>query len=131
MNTNIEIKKTELNLNNAMDFNQYINDMETKEVKEAIAYFKKSFRVTEETPEDDEGEPLDEFILMHKEQVELFKQLNTNLEVKIRTEFLDEQKKIVLGYILYREHPKGSHIKPVVLRQRLKEKEEQKKMQNN
>ena len=129
MNTIIKIKKTELNLNNAMDFNQYINDMETKEVKEAITYFKRTFRVTIDTPEDDEGEPLDEFVLMHKEQVELFQQLNKNPDVKIRTEFLDEEKKIVYGYVLYREHPKGSHIKPAMLRRKLKEKE-LKKMQN-
>ena len=129
MNTNVEIKKTELNLNNATDFNQYINDMETKEVKEAVKYFTRTFRVTIDTPEDDEGEPLDEFILMHKEQVELFQQLNKNPNVKIRTEFLDEEKKIVYGYVLYREHPRGCHIKPAMLRRKLKEKE-LKKMQN-
>ena len=130
MNTKVEIKKMELNLNKATEFNQYINDMEMKEVKEAVEHFQKGFRVTVETPEDEEGEPLDEFILMHKEQVELFKELNTNLKVKIRTEFLDEQKKIVCGYILYREHPKGSHKKPAELRKELEEKEKQKKMQN-
>ena len=124
MNTNVKSEKIELNLNNATDFNQYISDMETKEVKEAVAYFTKTFRVTIETPEDDEGEPLDEFVLMHKEQVELFKQLNTNPKVKIRTEFLDEEKTIIFGYILYREHPRRSHIKPSELRKKLKEKQE-------
>lgn len=130
MDTKVEIKKMELNLNKATEFNQYINDMKMKEVKEAVEYFEKGFRVTVETPEDEEGEPLDEFVLMHKEQVELFKELNTNPRVKIRTEFLDEQKKIVYGYVLYREHPKGSHKKPAELRKELEEKEKQKQMQN-
>lgn len=112
MNTKVNTKKTELDLNNNEDFAQYINNMEIKEVKEAVKYFKNNFRVTEDTPFDEEGEPLDEFVLMHQTQIELFKQLNTNPKVKIRIEYLDEQEKLIYGYILYREHPKGSHKKP-------------------
>lgn len=112
MNTKVNTKKKELNLNNNEEFDAYINDMETKEVKEAVKYFKKNFRVTEDTPFDEEGEPLDEFVLMHQTQIELFKQLNTNPKVKIRIEYLDEQEKVIYGYILYREHPRGSHKKP-------------------
>ena len=40
MNTEVKIvKKVELNLNNNEDFDQYINDMAIKEVKEAVKYF--------------------------------------------------------------------------------------------
>ena len=115
---NTEANKTpnirigELNLNRNEDFDQYINDMAIKEVKEAVKYFSKTFRVTEDTPFDEDDEALDEFVLMHKSQVDLFKQMNTNPQVKIRIEYLDEQEKLIYGYILYREHPKGSHKKP-------------------
>lgn len=99
---NTQIKK-ELNLNNTQDFHDYIDALEIREVHEAIKYFSKRFRSTLDNPND-------EFILMHLYQVELFKQLNTNPDVKIKVEYQDDTKKEIYGYILYREHQDKKYV---------------------
>ena len=93
--------KNEFDLNNKEDFYKYLDTMAKKEVKEAVKYFSKRFRITEDNPND-------EFVLMTKEQVQLFEQLKTEPygEVKVRTEYMDNKNTQIYCYILYREHKK-------------------------
>lgn len=81
------------------EFYEYLDDISLKEVKEAVKYFSKRFRITEDNQKD-------EFILMTKEQVALFNQLKVEPygKVKTRIEYMDEKHTRIYCYILYREH---------------------------
>ena len=51
---------------------------------------------------------MDEFVLMTKEQVQLFQKLNTNPQVKVKIEWYDDTQQEIYCYILYRTHKKRS-----------------------
>ncbi len=83
------------------EFYEYLDDISLKEVKEAVKYFSKRFRITEDNQKD-------EFVLMTKEQVALFNELKVEPygEVKTRIEYMDKEHTQIYCYILYREHNK-------------------------
>lgn len=96
-----KIKPVELDLNKKKDFYEYLDKMAEKEVREAVRYFSKRFRITEDNQKD-------EFVLMTKEQVALFNELKVEPygKVKTRIEYMDKEHTQIYCYILYREHNK-------------------------
>ena len=94
---------TDYDLNTIQGFNAYLKNSTNayKEVKAALKYFSHNFRKSD--PND-----VDEFVLMTKEQVQLFQKLNTNPQVKVKIEWYDDTQQEIYCYILYRTHKKRS-----------------------
>ena len=78
------------------EFNEQLNSTINNVVKEAVKHFAtKRFRPSDK-------DDFDERYLYSKEEVELFKKLNKNPNVKIRTEYKEKFPNEIYCYILYR-----------------------------
>ena len=96
-------KTLNCNLNTIEGLNNYLNNSAIREVKEAL-------RIFAHDPNKRGPNTIDEFILMTKEQVQLFQELNTNPNIKIKIEWCDDRQEQVYCYILYRT-PKKKQVR--------------------
>ena len=76
-------------------FEKQLDETVNSLVKEAVKHFTKRFRKSDE-------DDFDERYLYSETEVNLFKKLNKNPNVKIRTEYDEKNPKKVFCYILYR-----------------------------